>query len=118
MHRWSRETVATLYLTQNANQNPNDGRPKRRPHLCQNRQGTVLARIRSHFIFMLSHGLPRSSGRLAQIRVSGFSPPLSSLHFKSVPSRRNHKKPITYGSGPHRGRALVRVPSSHGDSFL
>ena len=41
MHRWSRKTVATLYLTQIANQNPNDGRPKRRPHLCQNRQGAI-----------------------------------------------------------------------------
>ena len=27
----------------------------------------------THFAILLSHGLPRSSGRLAQIRVSGFS---------------------------------------------
>ena len=37
----------------------------------------------------------------------------SSLHSKSVPSGSNHKKPITYGPSPRRGRAIVRVPSSH-----
>ena len=65
---------------------------------------------------MLSHGLPRSSGRLAQISVSGFSL-LSSLHFKSVPSRRNHKKPITHGQahiavGPS-SVSQVHIPPSH-----
>ena len=49
---------------------------------------------------MRSHGLPRSSGRHAQLRVSGLSP-LGLLQFYSVLLRSNPQKPITSGLDPH-----------------
>ena len=61
---------------------------------------------------MRSHGLPRSSGRHAQIRVGCFPPFYIVTFLSSVkmnPSGRNHQKPITQGCSPRRGRPFVRV---------